>query len=376
MTTSDLGPNIQDGIFPFLDLKNIHQSIADQHHKVLSTVLNSGQFIEGSYYLEFCKQFSLFSKSTHCLGVGNGLDALTISLQALELPPNSVVLVPDFTFIATWLSVTKAGLIPLAVKTNWDTYQSDPIDYAQASKDINVSAMVVVPLFGLSSNLADLRHLASEMSIPLIIDAAQAHGLEYASRPLIDYADAVTYSFYPGKSLGALGDGGAICTNDNQLFNRSKLIHNYGSNHKYIHEVPGCNSRLDELQCGFLLNRLSSLTTSNKLKDNIATRYLEEIKNPKVKLPQVSPSLAPAWHQFVVQADNRSSFCNHLESLGIPWSIHYPYLCSDHDFFSKLPTQCHATVDTRAVDSVVSLPICELLTADQVTTIISAINSY
>lgn len=315
-------------MIPFLDLKQLNKPYQAEFKTVFEKTLVKGHFVKGEMLEIFQKHWAQFCGTQYCAGTANGLDALTLILKAYinlgRLKKGDQVLVPSNTFIATILSVLEADLVPVLVEPNPQTFNIS-IDGIAQSFNNEVKAVVVVHLYGQLVDIEPIAEFCESKGIVLIEDAAQAHGaLNANGKKAGNLGDAAAFSFYPSKNLGALGDAGAVTTNDEHLASEIELIANYGSSEKYMFKVQGVNSRLDELQAGCLSVKLKYLNPENLIRQKIAKTYLKGITNPKVKLPFYSGGEDHVFYVFVVQVEDRSSFINYLTNKGIGVHVHYP----------------------------------------------------
>jgi len=318
---------IQDKInikLPFLDLNASNGECASELDLAYERVIDSGWFIRGQEFDSFEKAVADYCQAQYCVGVGNGLDAITLILRAMGIGPNDEVIVPAHTFIATWLAVSQCGAIPVPVEAEEHSFNIDPAKIAQKITS-RTKAIVVVHLYGRPSDMAVINGIAKENNLKVIEDAAQAHGASYFGKQVGTLADAAAFSFYPGKNLGALGDGGAVVTNDAELAEKVRCIGNYGSNNKYHHDLAGVNSRLDELQAAFLTIKLKYLDKWNKQRRELAEYYCEELAGVEsITLPDRRQGFDSVWHLFVIRASSRKPLQQLLLSHGIVSQIHYP----------------------------------------------------
>lgn len=309
---------------PFLDLKAINLRERKQFHAALDRVLDSGWLILGQEVATFEAAFAAYCESAHCVGVGNGLDALHLALKAWNIGPGDEVLVPSNTYIATWLAVTYTGARPVPVEPVVDTFNIDPARLVAAITR-RTKAIIAVHLYGQMADMPAIGAVARQHGLKLLEDAAQSHGARWDGRSAGAESDAVAYSFYPGKNLGALGDGGAVTTNDPELAKRIAMLRNYGSRQKYQNELTGYNSRLDELQATFLSAKLPQLDADNARRGAIAQRYQEGLAAISgLVLPSVSGPADPVWHVYVVRTPRRDALQDFLQQRGIGTLIHYP----------------------------------------------------
>ena len=310
---------------PFLKLKPAYEELKTELDAVYQRVMNSGWYILGEEVDRFEERFAQYCGAKYCIGVGNGLEALHITLRAYDIGPGDEVIVPANTYIATWLAVSYAGATPVAVEPNPITYNIDPKQIKQAITS-RTKAIIPVHLYGQSADMDPIHEIASNNNhLILIEDAAQSHGTCYKDKKTGSLGAAAGWSFYPGKNLGAFGDAGAITTNDSSLMEQARDLRNYGSRIKYFNEVKGFNSRLDPLQAAFLCVKLSFLDEWNKRRNRIANFYLQALRDvPNLILPAISPNTKHAWHLFVIRHPKRNSLQKHLAKNGIGTLIHYP----------------------------------------------------
>ena len=310
-------------MIPFLDLKTINQ----QHRQALidatTRVIDSGWYILGQEVKAFEQEFAKFCGTQECVGVANGLDALTLSLRALGVGPGDEVIVPSNTYIATWLAVSHVGATPVPVEPDNQTANIDPQRLAGALTS-RTRAIMPVHLYGQPVELDPILSFARQHELNVVEDGAQAHGARYRGERLGAHGDIVAWSFYPGKNLGALGDGGAITTNDPALAASIRELRNYGSKIKYHNQVIGYNSRLDELQAALLRAKLPQLDAENRHRALIADRYLQGLAGIDLQLPYIHPDCESVWHLFVVRHAQRDAFAQTLSAMGIDTVIHYP----------------------------------------------------
>lgn len=309
---------------PFLDLGPVHREIAEELQGAYQRVLAGNWFVCGREVEAFESEFAEYCGAKHCVGVGNGLDALTLILRAFDIGRGDEVIVPAHTFIATWLAVSQAGATPVPVEPDAGTYNIDP-GLIEAAITPRTRAIMPVHLYGQPAEMDAILEIAGRRGLKVIEDAAQAHGARYKGQRCGALGDAAGFSFYPGKNLGALGDGGAVITNDAGVAARVRRIGNYGAERKYDHSEPGVNSRLDELQAAFLRVKLRHLDGWNARRREIATIYREGLAGMQGILPPSVPDCAePAWHLFVIRDRNRDALAAALEERGVGTLIHYP----------------------------------------------------
>jgi dTDP-3-amino-3,4,6-trideoxy-alpha-D-glucose transaminase len=311
--------------------------------------------------------------AAEAIGVGCGLDALELIVRGLGIGPGDEVIVPGHTFIATWLAVSHAGATPVPVDVEIDTGNLDVTEAAGAIGP-RTRAIIAVHLYGQPAKMQPLSELAADHGLKLIEDAAQAHGATYRVRPVGGLADAAAFSFYPGKNLGALGDGGAVVTGDAELAERVRLLRDYGSPAKYEHELRGFNTRLDELQAAFLRAKLAHLGEWNERRRRVARGYLEELADVDgLALPVVAAGAEPVWHLFVARHPRRDELAAALAERGIATHIHYPI--PPHRTGAYAGLEVELPVTDRIAAEVLSLPIGPHLDADQQQAVVAAIRA-
>jgi dTDP-4-amino-4,6-dideoxygalactose transaminase len=308
---------------PFLDLKAPYLELKADLDAAYRRVMDSGWYILGREVEAFEEEYAAFCGVKHCIGVGNGLDALHLILRAMGIGPGDEVIVPANTFIATWLAVSYVGAKPVPVEPEQRTYNIDPARI-EAAITTRTKAIVPVHLYGQPADMDPICAIARRHGLRVVEDAAQAHGARYKGRRAGSLADAAGFSFYPGKNLGAFGDGGAVTTDDDELAASIRTLRNYGSQHKYHHDCQGYNSRLDEIQAAWLRVKLSKLDEWNSRRAQLAGFYLDDLLNCGVTLPQVLEGVEPAWHLFVLRCPRRDSLLPLLAKAGVGTLIHYP----------------------------------------------------
>ncbi|MCX7513738.1 DegT/DnrJ/EryC1/StrS family aminotransferase [Frateuria hangzhouensis] len=310
-------------MIPFLDLAAAHAEIGREIEEAIHRVLESGSYILGRELEAFEADFADYCGAKFCIGVGNGLDALHLSLLALGIGPGDEVIVPSNTFIATWLAVSQCGAVPVPVEPNAATHNIDP-SLIEEAVTTRTRCIIPVHLYGQPADIDPILAIADHHGLPVLEDAAQSHGARYRGRRVGSLGDAAAWSFYPGKNLGALGDGGAVTTNNSAIAERLRVLRNYGSRTKYVNEVRGTNSRLDSLQAAILRVKLRNLDRWNEHRKVLANLYLRELGHLKAALPAVPEWADPVWHLFVVGLDERERVQKKLHEAGITSLIHYP----------------------------------------------------
>ncbi|PHQ98800.1 MAG: erythromycin biosynthesis sensory transduction protein eryC1 [Marinosulfonomonas sp.] len=310
-------------MIPFLNLGAAYRELKPEIDTAVARVLDSGWYILGPEVERFEAEWAEYCGASHAVGVANGLDALILALRALEVGAGDEVIVPSNTYIATWLAVSAVGAIPVPVEPDPATHNIDP---AQISAAITPRTKVLLPvhLYGQPVDLDPILALARAHGLAVVEDAAQAHGARYKGRRIGAHGDIVCWSFYPGKNLGALGDGGAITTNRADLADKVRLLRNYGSRQKYLNEVQGMNSRLDPVQAAILRVKLAHLDDWTGRRREIAAAYRAGLAHTDLILPHVPDWAEPAWHLFVVRSAGRDALQARMTAAGIGTLIHYP----------------------------------------------------
>ncbi|PKN89341.1 MAG: erythromycin biosynthesis sensory transduction protein eryC1 [Deltaproteobacteria bacterium HGW-Deltaproteobacteria-1] len=360
---------------PFLDLKQPYLELKEELDQAYQRVMDSGWYIYGEELRAFEAEFADYCNVKYCIGVGNGLDALHLILRAMDIGEGDEVIVPSNTFIATWLAVSYAGAIPVPIEPNEKTYNIDP-NRIEAAITEKTKAIMPVHLYGQPADMDPILEIASRYRLKVIEDAAQAHGARYKGKKTGGLSDAAGFSFYPGKNLGAFGDGGAVTTNDPVIAKKVRLLSNYGSLIKYTHDVKGFNSRLDELQAAFLRVKLRHLDQWNARRRKIADHYLQKFTCLTfLILPEVPSWSEPVWHLFVVRTPERERLQKYLASCGIQTLIHYPVpphrQCAYRDFSNvSLP------VSEKIHKEVLSLPISPVMDENDVEYIWNALEGF
>ena len=310
-------------MIPFLELKPAYEEIREDIDAAVSRVLASGWYIGGPEVETFETAFAAFCEARHGIGVSNGLDALHLGLRALGVGAGDEVIVPSNTFIATWLAVSYCGAVAIPVEPIAGTHNIDPA-LIEAAITPRTKAIVPVHLYGQPADLDPILAIARRHGLRVLEDAAQAHGARYKGRRVGAHGDLVAWSFYPGKNLGAMGDGGALTTNDDALADTLRMLRNYGSRERYVHDVVGFNNRLDPLQAAILGAKLPHLDAWNARRRAIAALYAERLAGTGLSLPQVPDFAEPVWHLFVVRHPRRDALQSALAEAGVASLIHYP----------------------------------------------------
>jgi len=309
---------------PFLDLQSAYRELQAELDAAARRVLESGWYILGQEVDAFEREFAAYCETKHCIGVGNGLDALILILRACEIGAGCEVIVPANTYIATWLAISYVGATPVPVEPNLQTYNLEPGRIENAITN-RTRAIIPVHLYGQPAEMKPIREIALRHNLKVIEDAAQAHGSVYQGKRAGHLGDAAAFSFYPTKNLGAFGDAGAVVTDDDDIADRVRILRNYGSRTRYQNEVKGINSRLDPIQASFLRVKLKHLDEWNSRRHKIAAQYLDALKEqPDLVLPSVAPAAESAWHLFVLRHRRREDLLKHLNEAGIGTLVHYP----------------------------------------------------
>lgn len=361
---------------PFLDLRATYQELQGDLDDACRRVMNSGWYIQGKELSTFEDEFARYCGAHHCLGVSNGLDALHLILRAYGIGAGDEVIVPANTYIATWLAVSYAGARTVPVEPDDATANIDP-ERIRAAITPRTRAIMVVHLYGQPADMDAICTLAREHGLKVIEDAAQAHGAVYRGKRAGYLGDAAGFSFYPGKNLGAMGDGGAVVTNDERLAHAIRGLRNYGSHVKYHNEEKGFNCRLDELQAAFLRVKLHRLDEWNARRRGLANYYLDQMKCPAIRLPLVPEWAEPVWHLFVVRSGRRDELALHLQHHGISTMIHYPVPPHLQPAYSDLGyAKGSFPIAERMHEEVLSLPIGPHLSPEQAAQVVDAVNSF
>jgi len=362
-------------MIPFLNLRAITAAQTPELTAAFERVLASGWFILGEEVGAFEREYAVFTEAEHCVGVANGLEALSLALRALGIGPGDEVIVPSNTYIATWLAVTHVGATPVPVEPVEATCNLDPERIAAAIGS-RTRAIMPVHLYGQPADLDPILAVARAHGLKVIEDGAQAHGARYKGRRLGAHGDVVAWSFYPGKNLGALGDGGAVTTDDAALAERVRVLRNYGSQVKYHNEAIGWNSRLDEMQAAFLRVKLGRLDTENARRGEIARAYLDALPADRLVLPTMLNWAEQAWHLFVVRHAARDAFAARLREAGVATVIHYPVPPHLQPAYADLGIVPGALPIAEAIHrEVVSLPIGPTMTDGEVAHVIAAVRA-
>lgn len=363
-------------IVPFLNLAKAYEELRPEIDESIQRVLESGWYVLGEEVTAFEKSYAEFTDSKYCLGVANGMDALELSLRALDIGPGDEVIVPAHTFVATWLAVTKVGAVPVPIEPNQNTYN---IEVSKIEEKISEKTKAIIPvhLYGQPVDLNEILKLKRKYSIRVIEDAAQAQGSIYEGKRIGSHGDLVCWSFYPGKNLGANGDSGAITSNDFELMDKITYLRNYGSKQKYEHVYAGMNSRLDPIQASILKVKLKMLDEWNSRRTKIAERYLSDLVNiSDIKLPQLRENLSHVWHLFVISCDRRNELQKFLKDNGIETLIHYPIPPHKQKAYQEIMPNLKLEITENLSKKILSLPIGPHTEKDHVSRVIEKITSF
>ena len=361
---------------PFVSFRPMEARLKKELSDAFSRVFSRSYYILGEEDAAFEKAFAEYLGVSHAIGVGNGLDALVLSLRALGIGEGDEVVGPSNTFIATALAVTYAGAKPVFAEPVLSTYTIDPAGIAEKSTE-QTKAIIPVHLYGLPCDLDPILELAKKRGLYVIEDAAQAHGARYKGKRVGSFGDLSGFSFYPGKNLGALGDAGAVVTNDPVLAEKVRALGNYGSDYKYHHIYNGQNSRLDELQAAFLSAKLPLLDEMNADRAKTAARYLSEIRNDNIVLPEVPDYADPVWHIFAVRSEKRDELRQYLSERGIGTNEHYPIPMHLQECYRDLGIrEGELPVAETISRTELSLPMYYGMTEEEVSYVIETVNGF
>ncbi|MBC7994579.1 MAG: DegT/DnrJ/EryC1/StrS family aminotransferase [Rhizobacter sp.] len=355
----------------FLSLKRVNAPHEAGIRQAIQRVIDSGWYILGQETEAFEREFAEYCGAKHCISVANGLDALHLVLRAYDIGAGDEVIVPSNTFIATWLAVSQAGATPVPVEPDAGTFNLDPA-LIEAAITPRTRAIMPVHLYGQPADMDPINAIARKHGLRVIEDAAQAHGARYKGKRAGSLGDAAGFSFYPGKNLGALGDGGAITTSDDTLAATLRKMRNYGSSVKYRHDIPGVNSRLDEMQAAVLRVKLSHLDSENATRRALAAEYLQALRGGPVVLPTVLADTEPVWHLMVVQSEQREALQAQLTRREVGSMVHYPIACHQQKAYAGSAWPA-LPIAERLQHQVLSLPISPYLTSAEVRTVADAV---
>lgn len=358
----------------FLDLKKINERFRGEMDAAVKRVLDNGWYLLGQEIEQFEKDFAAYCGVKHCVGVANGLDALKLIIKAYGFGPGDEIVVPANTYIASILAISDSGCTPVLVEPKWETRLIDE-DLIEAAITPRTKAIMVVHLYGRAMEMTKVWAIAKRHGLKVIEDSAQAHGAMFNGRRTGNLGDASGFSFYPGKNLGCLGDGGAVTTNDAEIAAKVRALRNYGSDVKYHFPYRGTNSRLDEIQAAWLGVKLPHLDADNARRREIAARYCAEISNPLVELPVNPNDESMVWHVFAVTCSKRDELQKCLAENGIQTVIHYPIPPHKQPCYAEWNERSYPVTE-RIHREILSLPISPVLTDDEVGEVIRVVNEF
>lgn len=358
---------------PFLDLRATYLELKDQIDAAVNRVLASGWYLLGGELAAFEHEYATYSGADHCVGVANGLDALQLALRAMDIGPGDEVIVPSNTYIATWLAVSQVGATPVPVEPDERTYNIDA-QRLEAAITSRTRAILPVHLYGQPADMGPILACATRYGLRVLSDGAQAHGARYHDKPIGGLGDATAWSFYPGKNLGAFGDAGAVTTNDPAIANRIRVLRNYGSRVKYVNEVQGFNSRLDELQAAILRVKLQYLDRWNERRRECANTYTTTLSECGLVLPSSPVWAQSVWHLYVVRHPQRNEIQASLQEQGIQTLIHYPIPPHLQQAYAEMGlNQDDSPIAEKLAATALSLPIGPHLNLEQLEAIVAAV---
>ena len=361
---------------PFVTFLPMEKELNNDIRDAFDRVFARSWYIEGSEDEAFEKAFAEYCGTKYCVGVGNGLDALMLALKALGIGEGDEVIVPSNTYIATALAVTYVGATPVFVEPDIRTFNIDP-KLIESAITARTKAIMPVHLYGQACDMDPVMGIAKKHGLKVVEDCAQAHGATYKGQKVGTFGDAAGFSFYPGKNLGALGDAGAVITNDKKLADKIRALGNYGSDYKYHHIYKGNNSRLDELQAAFLAAKLPHLERMNEERRRIAAMFTEGIKNDKVITPYVPEYAVPVWHIYGIRCKDRDALEKYLNDKGISTNKHYPTPIHMQECYKDLNIPHGALPVAEEISATeLSLPMFYGISEEQVKYIIDAINEF
>ena len=358
----------------YLDLKKANAEYESELIAVTKKVIESGRYILGEEVAAFEGEFAAYCGVKHCVTTANGLDALVLILKAYGICEQDEVIAPANTFIATWLAITAVGARVVAVEPDENTHNIDPKKVEQAISP-KTKAIIAVHLYGSPADIEALSIISQKHSLILVEDSAQSHGATLRGKMCGSLGDAAAFSFYPGKNLGALGDGGAVTTNDDRIAETIRKLRNYGSENKYHHELLGTNSRLDEIQAAILRVKLNYLDRENQRRRILAQAYIDQLPKKYIKTQQILQMANPVWHIFTIRTARRADLISFLQQHGIITSIHYPVACHNQEAY-KEEKHGPLQVADRLQREVVSLPIGHYLKMDVIERVAYKINEF
>lgn len=361
---------------PFASFKPMEKELDAELKRAFERVYENSCYIGGNEDEKFERAFAQYCNTSYCVGCGNGLDALMLTLKALGIGKGDEVIVPSNTYIASALAVTYVGAIPIFVEPDIHTYN---LDVTKIEERITKKTKVIMPvhLYGQPADMDSIVRIAKEHSLYVVEDCAQAHGAAYKGKKVGSFGDAAAFSFYPGKNLGALGDAGAVVTNNKELADTVRMLGNYGSDYKYHHIYQGNNSRLDEIQAAFLLEKLPHLDRMNCERQKIAEKYMNEITNSKLNLPCVIENVEPVWHIFAIRCKERDALAQYLKEKGIETNKHYPIPIHLQEAYKELGIiKGKLPIAEEISATELSLPMYFGMTDEQVEYVVDKLNIF
>ncbi len=359
----------------FNQLDRGYQKFKKEYDQAAITTLESGWYIMGNNGIKFEEEFANFTGSKYCVGLNSGLDALILAFRALEIGEGDEVIVPANTYIASVLGITENGATPIFVEP--DEFYNLDADKIEAKITKNTKAILVVHLYGQVANMKKIKEISDKHNLYLIEDCAQSHGAKFEDKTTGSWGDIGCFSFYPTKNIGAFGDSGAIVTDNEEIYEKMKMLRNYGSKVKYHNEILGVNSRMDEMQAALLSVKLSHYDELRAERAEIAKRYLNEINNNQIELPIISDNAEHVWHLFVIKTDNRKKLQEYLLEKGITTQSHYPIPPHLSEAYGYLGYKAgDYPITERYANTVVSLPLYEGMTDEEIDYVIETINRY
>lgn len=358
----------------FLDLYKINQRFRDEIDEKVKEVLDSGWYILGEQNKKFEADFARYCGAKHAIGVANGLDALNLIIKAYGYREGDEIIVPANTYIASILAISQNGAEPVLVEPDINTYNINP-DLIEEKITPKTKAIMVVHLYGQAVQMEKIWELAKKYNLKVIEDSAQAHGAIYQNKRTGNLSDASGFSFYPGKNLGCLGDGGMVTTNDDELAQKIRALANYGSHIKYHNLYKGQNSRLDEIQAAILDVKLKYLDKDNERRREISKYFRENIKNPNIILPQAYDKMAHVWHIFAIRTKNRDNLINYLKENDIQTLVHYPIPPHKQEAYKEWNNKSYPITE-KIHETILSLPISPVMEDWEVERVVEVINKY
>lgn len=361
---------------PFVSFKPMEKEMGSELKEAFNRVLDNSWYIAGNEDKEFESEFAKFIGVKNCIGCGNGLDSLMLSLRALGIGAGDEVIVPSNTYIATALAVSYVGATPVLTEPNIETFN---IDVNRIEKKITKRTKAIIPvhLYGQPCDMDRIMEIAKRYGLFVVEDCAQAHGAKYKGKRVGTFGNLSGFSFYPGKNLGALGDAGAVVTDSYELADKVRALGNYGSDYKYHHIYKGYNSRLDEIQAAFLRVKLPHVDRMNAERRRIAGRYLNEITNPQIKLPKVADNVEPVWHIFAIMCEKRNELSSYLKDCNIQTNMHYPTPIHLQEAYKELEIRkTELCVAEKISDMELSLPMYYGLSDAQISYVVDRINAF